>query len=150
MKKAILIWVIISLGGYAYAQKENQSAVPAGVKSTFSSLYPNSKVDKWKKENGNYEAYFKKDTKKMTVVIKSNGDWTETRAQIETSELPLPVSTYITTNFPGEKIGDAYKITHAGGGIVTYKADVAKTSLYFDADGTFMKSEKEHGMNIMM
>ena len=149
MKKAILILAMIAIGVVATAQKVKESAVPAPVKSGFIALYATDKVDKWMKEKGNYEASFMKDSKKMFVLFKANGDWVETRAQIDASELPAPVTTYVTTTYPGQTIWDAYKITKSGGGDVTYKAEVGKMSLYFDAHGTFIKNEKEAGMSML-
>ncbi len=149
MKKAILILAILSMGGFALAQKVKESAVPAPVKSGFVALYATDKVDNWKKEKGNYEASFMKDSKKMLVLFKPNGDWIETKAQIDASELPAPVTTYVKNNYPGQTIWDAYKITKSGGGDVNYKAEVGKMSLFFDAQGNFIKTEKEAGMSML-
>jgi hypothetical protein len=57
INKIILIIEIINTGLFADAQKTlTVSQVPAIVKAKFRYLYPNSKVENWVLENGNYEA----------------------------------------------------------------------------------------------
>ena len=65
---------ITSTGIFAYAQKVSSSDVPTAVTSQFSSLYPNSKAEQWKKEKGNYETKFTEKDTKMCVAIDPSGN----------------------------------------------------------------------------
>ena len=72
MKKTILLIAIINTSLFADAQKTLTAAqVPAIVKARFLYLYPNSKVENWVLENGNYEAEFNKNKTEMTALILS-------------------------------------------------------------------------------
>jgi hypothetical protein len=147
MKKAILIITLGLIGHITNAQieKEKISAtnVPANVKSTFSSIYPDKKPDKWKKEDNNYEAGFMKDGKKACMVIDSKGSWVETRAEIDPSSLPSSANNYIKEHYNGKQVTEAWKITNASDAKVTYKTEVKSDCLYFDENGQFIQTKKK-------
>ncbi len=147
MKKAIIMMSAIFIGGVAYAQKVSESEVPAAVKTKFTSLYPNSKVEKWEKEKGSYKAEFDENKTETCVIIDDEGNLVKTKTEIQISELPVAASAYIEKNCTGKKITKAFKMTDAKG-VVTYKAKVGETHLFFDANGTFVKEEKKmHNKN---
>lgn len=144
MKKGILILAITFIGSIANAQKISESEVPASVKEKFTSLYPKCKVEKWVKEEGNFEAEFDKNKTEMSVVIDPTGKLIETETTISIASLPKAVSDYVAKNHAGKKITEAAKITSADG-TVTYEAEVKEVELYFDSNGAFLRSEKEKG-----
>jgi hypothetical protein len=140
MKKLILILAITS-GSMAFAQKVSTSDVPAIVTSKFSSLYPDSNAEQWKKEKGNYETNFKQSATKMCIVIDPKGNVVKTSTEISISELPASVNEYVVKNCKNDKIKEAFKTTEADGK-VKYEAEVKDHRLCFDANGNFIKSEK--------
>ena len=141
MKKLMLMLAITSTVGFGYAQKVNSSDVPSVVTSKFSSLYPGSKADQWKKEKGNYETKFTANTAKMCVIIDPNGSVVKTTTAITTSELPQSVNDYMAKNYANEKMTEVSKTIEADGKI-RYEAEVKATRLCFDSNGNFVKSEK--------
>jgi hypothetical protein len=60
MKKLMMMSVLVTIIGLtACAQKINPSKVPVAVKATFAKQFPSS-FAKWEKEDGKFEASFKK------------------------------------------------------------------------------------------
>jgi hypothetical protein len=144
MKKGILILTIFLFGSFAYAQKIDESEIPTSVKTKFTSIYPDTKVEKWKKENGNYEARFDKNKTEMSVIIDPNGKLLETETSISISSLPIAIKDYLENNYDGKKIKEITKITYAKG-TVFYETEVHETTIYFDSNGTFLRSENKSG-----
>jgi hypothetical protein len=142
MKKIIFMLALVT-GGIASAQKVADATVPAKVKGTFASLYPNSKVAEWKKEDGNYDARFEKEGKKMCVAIDPSGSWVETKEKMEVSDLPAGAKTYVESSKGDHKISEAWKITYANDAKVNYKAVVKDDCLLFDSAGNYLKTEKK-------
>jgi hypothetical protein len=142
MKKAIIMMSAILIGGVTYAQKVSESEVPAAVKTKFTSLYPNSKVEKWEKEKGSYKAEFDENKSETCVIIDDKGNLVKTKTEISISELPAAATAYIEKNCTEKKITKACKMTDAKG-VVTYKAVVGEKHLFFDSNGTFEKEEKK-------
>jgi biopolymer transport protein ExbD len=141
MKKLFLILAISLTGIFAYAQKKSTTDVPAAVTSKFTSLYPYSKAEDWKKGKDNYETKFTDKDKKMCISIDPNGNVIKTTTTINTSELPKSVNDYVAKNYANEKIVVAEKTVDADGKI-KYEAEVKTKRLCFDSDGNFVKSEK--------
>ncbi len=153
MKKLVMI-LALSLGiGSAYAQKLKEADVPAAVKESFKKNYPDVKVQKWEKEDGNYEAEYetvrvpmdgkgKKTEVEYCVVMDATGNVIETEMEIEVSALPKAVTDYVNKNMPGKKIKEASQITNAEG-INHYEAEIDGTDYIFDADGKLIKKEED-------
>jgi hypothetical protein len=150
MKKIILICLLGTSLAVSNAQESKEtkesklaeSAVPAAVKSKFTSLYPGLKAEKWEKENGNFEAGFHKDKIEMSVLIDAAGNLMETETKIAVSELPKSISDYVAKNKAGKKIKEAARIVDAKG-VTTFEAEVDKMDLLFDKDGKFIKESKD-------
>jgi hypothetical protein len=140
MKAYTIILCFLFTGTFSNAQKISEGRVPAAVKTRFFALYPNMKVDKWVKKAGNYEARFEKDKAKVCVVIDAGGALLNSRIVIEKSTLPGTISEYVEKNYPGNKMKETIRITDAEGH-VTYRTEVAKSRLFFDSKGIFMRAE---------
>ena len=122
------------------AQKVKEADVPSAVKKTFATHYSTVKEAKWEKEGSNYEAEFDLNKIETSVLIDANGKLMETETEINVSELPQPVATYVTKNLNGQQVKEASKIVDAKG-TVTYEAEVGKSDYIFDATGNFIKKE---------
>jgi len=142
MKKTIFLLAIGFSVITANAQKLKEADVPAGVKATFTKLYPTAKVEKWEKEDVNYEAEFENNKVETSVLIGPTNNLLETETEIKVSELPKAVADYCTKNCAGKKIKEASKITDASGK-VTYEAEVDEADYIFDSNGNFIKKEVE-------
>lgn len=142
MKKLLFVAVIITaLGLNACAQKLKESEVPAAVKASFSKEYPGISA-RWEREDGIYEAGFKKEGKNMSVLYEANGTMTETEVDIKVRGLPAPVVSYVKEHYMGKSIKEAAKITKADG-TVNYEAEVNGKDLIFDASGNFLREVKD-------
>lgn len=137
-----MILAIASVASCANAQKVDASKVPAAVKTSVAKKYPSTTVTKWEMEDGNYEANFKQDGKTMSAIFMPDGAFKESEVDIKTSELPPGVLDYVKANYQGKKVADAAKVTKADG-TVNYEAEVNGKDVIFDANGKFIKEEKE-------
>jgi|SRR4030095_5212621 len=142
MKTIIVIFIIAVFAISTNAQKLKESDVPAPVKSKFSSMYPGVTKAKWELENSKYEAEFKENSVETSVLFDAAGTYMQTEVEIPVSSLPAGVSTYVSKNLPGKKITEATQITGADG-TVSYEAEIGKHDYIFDANGSFLKKEKE-------
>ena len=142
MKKYIvysILLLICCLKGLA--QKVKESEVPASVKTSFGKLFSESTA-KWEKEDGNYEAGFKKDGKTMSATFQTDGTFMESETAIKQSELPPAIINYLQANYTNKKIKESAKITGATD-IITYEAEVDDKDLIFDGNGKFLKEVKK-------
>ncbi len=142
MKKAMIIAAVgLLLSGAVQAQKIDESKVPAGAKNGFAKAFPGVKA-KWEKEDGDFEAGFTKDGKKMSAVFAADGTWKETETAMVASALPQSIQQYVKKNYPDEKVKEGAEIKKADGTIL-YEAEIKGKDLIFDAKGTFIKSSKD-------
>ena len=142
MKKLFFVVVAAGIAGFsACGQKLQESKVPAAAKAAFEKKYPGIKGS-WDKEDANYEVNFKQEGKDMSMVIDQNGTIVETETDIPVTDLPKAVHDYVKEHYPGAKIKEAAKIVKANGDI-NYEAEVNHKDVVFDANGKFIKEEKD-------
>lgn len=142
MKKiTLLASVIISMGMSACAQKLKEANVPAAVKTSFAKQYPGTPV-KWEKEDGEYEAGFKKDGITMSAVFMVDGTMKESEMDIKVTALPASVLAYVKEHYKGKTIKEGAKITKADG-TVNYEAEVDGKDVIFDSEGKFIREAKD-------
>jgi hypothetical protein len=146
MKKIILIIAIAITGNFAHAQKVSTSAVPTPVLSKFSSLYPTSKAEGWKKEKDNYETKFMDNQAKKCIQIDPTGNVVKVTTTIAVSELPAAVIAYVKKNYPNDKITKACRSVEPDEKI-GYEVRVKESHMCFDSDGAFLRSEKQTDMD---
>ncbi len=142
MKTTILFLAIAAVSFNASAQKIKADEVPAAVKTKQASLYPNAKVSKWEKENGNFEAEFDNGKVETSTLFDASGNLLQTETEIEASALPKGVNDYVAKNLAGKKIKEAAKIVDSKNA-VTYEAEVDEVDYIFDSNGNFLKKEVE-------
>lgn len=135
-----LFAVVVVTGGIALSprcQKLNESQVPSAVRTAFDKKYPHTKAG-WDKEEANYEANFKQDGKRMSVVIDRSGTIVETETNIPVADLPKVIQEYMNKNYGGIKIEEAARIVKANGDI-NYEIDLQGNDIVFDTNGKFIK-----------
>ena len=141
MKKIVTFSAyIIAIIFAASAQKIAAGKVPTSVKTSFTKQFPGV-ATKWEKENGKYEASFKKDGNTMSALFEKNGTMTESETDIKVSALPAAVLAYVKANYKSETIKGAAKITKSDGTIM-YEAEVDGKDVIFDSNGKFVKVMK--------
>lgn len=144
MKTIIATIALGLLCSAAWAQKVKESEVPAAVKDAFAKKYAGVKVEKWEKEDGNYEAEFDKNKNDMSAVFNPSGTFMQEELEVKTSALPAAATEYCKTN--GFKAEEATKITDVAGKI-SYEAEVKKGKeefdILFDDKGNFLKKTAE-------
>jgi hypothetical protein len=133
----VLSFIVLNLN----AQKLKDSEVPATVKTSFDKIFP-GQTAKWEKEDGNFEAGFKKEGKSMSATFQPDGTFKESEVGIKESELPAGALDYIKTNYNGKKVKESAKITSASK-TVTYEAEIEGRDVIFDSSGKFLKEVKD-------
>ena len=142
MKKIMMMSVLaVSIAFSACAQKLKDADVPVAVKTSFAKQYPGA-VTKWEKEDGKYEANFKKDGNTMSAMFAPNGVFTESEIDIKVANLPATVLAYVKANYKGKAIKESAKITKANG-TINYEAEVNGIDIIFDGKGKFIKEVKD-------
>ena len=142
MKKIVaFIAFITAISFAASAQKIDAGKVPKSVKTSFTKQFPGV-ATKWEKENGKYEASFKKDGNTMSALFEKNGTMTESETDIKVSALPAAVLAYVKANYKSKTIKEAAKITKSDGTIM-YEAEVDGKDVIFDSNGKFVRVMKE-------
>jgi Putative beta-lactamase-inhibitor-like, PepSY-like len=141
MKKLALIMVAAMITSLTFAQKLQEKDVPASVKTAFQKNFPQAKVEKWEKEGVNFEAEFELNKSEQSVLFDAQGGIIETEIEIEISELPNGIVDYVKTNYKGQSVKEAAKISDTKG-TLTYEAEIKGMDLLFDSNGKFIKEIK--------
>lgn len=134
--------VSVFISAFTFAQKLQDKKVPALVKASFIKQYPNIKDVQWDKEGERFEASFEVNKIDHSVLFDAQGNVQETEIEIETSQLPQNIKDYVAKKYPNKKIKEASKITDNKGS-VTYEAEIKGMDLIFDANGKFVKAQKD-------
>ncbi len=141
MKKLALMMVAAMITSLTFAQKLQEKDVPAPVKTAFQKNFPQAKVEKWEKEGVNFEAEFELNKSEQSVLFDAQGGIIETEIEIEISELPNGIVDYVKTNYKGQSVKEAAKISDTKG-TLTYEAEIKGMDLLFDSNGKFIKEIK--------
>ncbi|HTE24997.1 PepSY-like domain-containing protein [Flavitalea sp.] len=141
MKKYLLSLLFVG-AIFGLSAQEKSTGAPAAAKQAFAKAFPGASKVKWEKEGKEYEVNFIQGGKEMSAVYDEKGTLSETEEEIKPSALPDSIVTYIKEHYKGAAIKDAAKITKPNGDVM-YEAVVNKTDLMFDANGKFIKEEKD-------
>jgi len=145
MKKFITATLLICGMAFSYAMAQDLKAkdVPQVVKDALMKKYPDAAKVSWEKEKGNYEANWGGSSgEDNSVMFTPAGAFIEHVKAIKVSELPANVLAYVKQHYPGVTVKEAGKVTDAAGA-TSYEAEVKGKDLVFDANGNFVKEEKE-------
>jgi hypothetical protein len=116
--------------------------VPAVVVSAFHKMYPAVEDYDWHNEDGNYEAEYEINKTEAAVTFDANGNVTEKEKEIPVNNLPSACADYVAKNYSGAAIKEASEIIDAKG-VKTYEAEIKGKDVVFDANGNFLKEEKD-------
>jgi hypothetical protein len=148
MKKLFLLpALLVALVGCD--KKDKEVSIPAPVKEAFAAQHPNAKDVDWEEEDGNYEADFKTNDVKQTVVISPAGKIIETETEIKPTELPVPVQATLESKYHGLKVKEAEKIVMENE--TRYEAEIdsagQELEVHLSADGMIIKVKTEDKEN---
>ena len=124
----------------SFGQKTSKDNVPQSVQDALKKSFPTAQVEKWEKENQNFEAEFDFNKEEMSALFSPEGKLIETEVDISIGELPTPIVDYVSKNLSGKKIKEASKITNSTGN-VSFEAEVDGKDYIFDSSGNLLKSE---------
>lgn len=142
MKTLLIIFAVIFFAACADAQKISEDKVPGAAVSALHKLYPDVKEYKWYNEDGNYEAEYEVSEMEAAVSFDANGNVVETELEIPIKNLPAAIAEYISKNYSGAKIKEATEIRDSKG-TKMYEAEIKGRAVVFDANGNFLKEEKD-------
>jgi len=142
MKNTLLVLSLMIGMSAANGQKVEPKNVPASVKASFEKKFPGNTNVGWEKENGQYEASYKINKESHSATFSPDGTFLESEVNIQVSELPSAVLGYMKQHYPGISIGEAARITKANGE-TNYEAEIKGKDVVFDANGKFLKEEKD-------
>lgn len=129
------------------AQQKEGSKVPENVVKAFQKAYPQAKDISWDMEGKNYEANYKENDNKYSVIIDEEGTILETESEISISNLPSGVIKYINDNYEDYKFSGAAKIVDNKGNI-KYEAEIKNGKLskdvMFDKEGKPLHQGKKN------
>ncbi|MCX6152394.1 MAG: hypothetical protein NTX22_17850 [Ignavibacteriales bacterium] len=146
MKSISSLLLVLFISGFLMAQK---TSVPQKIKDSFNKLYPQVTEVKWSKEGKNeFEAGFKVNGVKTSIVLDVKGKLIETETTIQTTELPKGVEEFIKKNHPDHKITETAKIVDSKS-IATYEVEITKgkqkKDLIFDNSGKLVVKKEMKG-----
>jgi hypothetical protein len=142
MKKLTFLTIAIVFSCSLQAQKLDASKVPDAVKKSFTNKYPGIENANWEKENGQFEASYKKDGQSYSAMFTPDGTFTESEIDIKVTDLPEAATAYLKDHYKGTEIKEASKITRASGEI-NYEAAIKGKDVIFDDKGKFLKTVKD-------
>jgi hypothetical protein len=140
MKNILFAFLLLISITTLKAQKDPSVAVI----STFKLKFPKAQKVNWTKEaNGDFEAEFKLNEKKMSANFTPKGDWVETESPIDITKIPPAVGASFKRQHEKAKIKLAYKIETAKQFKyeIEYKEGSKTQEVIYDIDGKVLKNE---------
>lgn len=146
MKTRILVLLLVFIQTLCPGQTINQEDVPAPVLKAMENKYPDMKKVNWEKEADKFEAEFKVEKKKVSVLFDAGGQWLQTETELSKSELPQSVIKFLDKEYPGFKLEEACLIkTSTNETMYELEVEKGKSELEITVseNGTALKTEEE-------
>ena len=145
MKKilfAALLTTGLALG--AAAQDLKETDVPAAVKTSFKTAFPNAKDVDWKMKEGKYKVDFDMDGNDHIAAFGADGKMISKGMKIRVSELPSAVTSAVKSAYAGKEIENVYRVEKNGATHYMVKLDGnPDTKVLYTADGQVVKEKKD-------
>ncbi len=138
MKSILILFTLFISTALAKAQ----DGAPVAVITSFKLKFPKAQKVNWEKEaNGDYEAAFKLNDKKMSANFTSKGAWMETEIPIDIANIPPAVGASFKREHTTAKIKLVYKIETAKmfKYEIEYVENSKKKEVVYDIDGAIIK-----------
>jgi hypothetical protein len=145
MKKIILATLLTTgLVMGAFAQELKETDVPAAVKTSFKTAFPNAKDVDWKMKEGKYKVDFDIDGTDHIAAFGTDGKMISKGMRIRVSELPSAVTSAVKSAYAGRDINNVYRVDKDGTVNYLVKLDGnPETRVMYSADGQVVKEKKE-------
>lgn len=142
---ATLLTTGLALGATAQTGQELKEAdVPATVKTSFKTAFPNAKDVEWKMKEGKYKVDFDMDGNDHIAAFGADGKMLSKGMKIRTSELPSAVATAVKTAYADRNIDNVYRVDKNGTINYLVKLDgEPETKVMYSADGQVVKEKKD-------
>lgn len=115
MKRTVILALLSLVSSVAFAQEKMEAeAIPPDVIDAFSMLYPKAKVVNWKLIGKDFEASFAQNERAMSVLFDQNGNLMIVKNKIDRTELPVPVTAKLKTEYPDWSVKKALRIDISG------------------------------------
>ena len=146
MKKLIVLLsacLLISLMGFT--EKIASEKVPTPVKQAFAKKFSDAINVNYEIKKKYYQVTFKDNGDRMSANFNSMGEWMKTETEINETDLPKEVSTFIAKNFTSFSISEISQIDTPDK-ILIYKMNLRKDKvgyeLQFSPKGDVLKKTK--------
>jgi hypothetical protein len=143
--KKILFAILLNTGlllGASAQDKINESDVPAAVKTSFKTAFPNAKDVDWKMKEGKYKADFEINGLDHIASISADGKIISKGMKIRQSELPSAVSSAIKSAYADRTIDDVYSVDKNGTAYYLVKLEGnPETKILYSKDGQVVKEK---------
>lgn len=148
MKKILFATVLatgLMLGASAQdIQEVKESDVPAVVKTSFKSAFPNAKDVEWKMKEGKYKVSFEVNGTDHMASFGTDGKMMSKGMKIRTSELPTAVSTAVKSAYADRNVDEVYRVDKDGTAYYLVKlSGDPDTKVKYTADGQLVKEKKD-------
>jgi hypothetical protein len=133
MKKLILFNIfLLALIASAFSQKAAPMAIPGNLSEAFTRDFPSALETRWMIEKDSYWVMF--DEHGITRAVKYNkkGNWIQKEEKIEIADLPIEVTSGITSDFNGYDPYEAERVELPNTD-VRYNVDLMKGDEYWEA-----------------
>jgi hypothetical protein len=145
MRKNIFLISMLIVSAFLNIQAQGSSNIPTIVKAGFEQKYPNQQAE-WSQGKNDYIARFDEHGKRAIVHFNKQGNLTQRGWYIILSELPQAAVVYLNQYYPRQSFTDAFtdilKWEDSDGG-VSYQVRWKGSALFFDANGVFIKQQKQ-------
>jgi hypothetical protein len=144
--KKILFAILLTTGFVmgALAQEVKESDVPAAVKTSFKTAFPNAKDVDWKMKEGKYKVDFDIDGTDHIAAFGADGKIISKGMKIRVSELPSAVTNAVKSSYAGKEIENVYRMDKNGTTNYLVKLEGnPDTKILYTADGQVVKEKKD-------
>lgn len=125
-------------------QEVKESDVPATVKTSFKSAFPNAKDVEWKMKEGKYKVEFEVNGTDHMASFGTDGRLMSKGMKIRTSELPSAVSNAVKGAYADRSIDEVYRVDKEGTAYYLVKlSGDPETKVKYTADGQLVKEKKD-------
>ncbi len=106
-RKLFLLPLLAAALAFTACDDDDNPVIPTSVAAAFTEKYPGRSVYEWDYEHGVYKGDFYNDGAEAEAWFNPDGTWVRTETDVYPANLPEPVRTYVSTNYPNHRIDDA-------------------------------------------
>lgn len=134
----LLFTLFLFTSEVAFSQKK-KSNVPDTILKALEIKFPGVEVASWEHEGNFYEATFEINHHFFSALFEGTGRLILIEEDLDPSNLPEVIKTYVLNNLKGKKVREAAKITD-GSGRISYSLGTSNHDYLFDSTGNLIRS----------